>query len=236
MSTPILRLYGLPGCGKNRLADAWQAQVNGKLQLIEFDELTSSPDSGEGFNLLVIDARSFLQQPRDAWLLEIIQPLLATADAVVLNFLEASSLEQQMAWQRFLREQSKVPLLMSLQYAVPDSLLGLLAEHAASKSPVFPQIADLQTLEFEFERVNLEHLMMVLDNAKSALGAKLLRAKAVLNTVEYENLVALEGTPYRWDCYPANAIETAQWQNRLQIQGFDINQQWLEQMLQACSV
>lgn len=231
-----LRLYGLPGCGKNRLADAWQAQVDGELQIIEFAELASLQDANDGFNLLVVDARSFLQQPRDAWLLEILQSLLATADAVVLNFLEAASLEQQMAWQRFLREQSDVPLLLSLQHAVPDSLSGLLAEHATSEPPVIAQIADLQTLEFEFERVNLEHLMMVLDNAKLALGAKLLRAKAVLNTVEYENLVALEGTPYRWDCYPANAIETAQWQNRLQIQGFDLNQEWLEQMLQACSV
>ena len=230
-----VRLFGLPACGRQRLQKAWLAKNDFAVQVIEFAELLqTSNKQPAGFNLMVIDARSFMQLPRDAWLQDIVQKMLAQADAILLNFLEAASLEQQMEWKRYLQHNTDKPLFLSLNHAVPESLLAQVDNHNGSQFPSIESSFVLQSFEFSLEQVNLEHLMMVLDNAKTALGAKLLRAKAVLDTVEYDNLVALEGAPYRWDCYPATESEVKMWQNRLMIQGFDLDQAWLEQMLDAC--
>lgn len=228
-----VRLYGLPACGIKRLADVWLKQGNFSIQMVDLADLPHGTAS-LGYNLLVIDSRSFVQLGRDEWLLSVLQSLLEQADAILLNFLEAASLEQQMAWKRYLQNHFDKPVLLSLNHAVPDRLLALVTAHQGSHLPRL--MTAWQTMEFTLSRVNLEHLMMVLDNAKTALGMQLLRVKAVLNTMEYENLIALEGGPYRWDTYPASETDVRLWENRLKIQGFDLNQEWLQQMLDACRI
>ncbi|BBP46534.1 hypothetical protein THMIRHAS_19070 [Thiosulfatimonas sediminis] len=228
-----LRLFGLPGCGVSRLQRAWQSSLPNALQDVPFSAIHATSAAEPGFNLLVLDARSMPQLPRDQWLLAVLNTLLSQADAVLLNFLEAASLEQQLYWKNHLRGSAQ-PLLMSVQQAIPERLPALLTQ---AQGRAFPQItlsAPLQEWEFELPKVNLEQLMMVLDNAKSALGAKLLRAKGVLHTQEYSNLVMLEGSPYRWDCFAAQSDEVDIWQNRLWVQGIELDKGWFEAMLPAC--
>ncbi|QKI88709.1 GTP-binding protein [Thiomicrorhabdus xiamenensis] len=229
-------LYGLPGSGKHRLAEQWRKSSGQAIDVLDVQALDKVYCEESRHKCLVIDSRSFWQMPRDLWLEEILQQLITAADSIVLNFLEASELSVQMAWKNWLRDNAAdTPVLMSLQQAVPQGLSALL-ERTPQKRPL-PQnrFADLQSFEFRLNRVSLEHLLMVLDNAKTALGMKLIRVQGVLETLEYDNRVALEGAAYRWDTFAADEREIALRDKQLRLQGFDLDKAWLQQMLQACN-
>lgn len=231
-------LYGLPGSGKHRLAEEWRKTADHAIDILDFHSLDADASEESAHRCLVIDSRSFWQIPRDQWLQEILQQMIAAADSIVLNFLEASELSVQMAWKSWLRDHAAdTPVLMSLHQALPQGLNPLL-EAGSQKRPqtLTPtRFSEMQTFEFKLDRVSLDHLLMVLDNAKTALGMKLIRVQGVLETLEYDNRVALEGAAYRWDTYAADEREIALRDKQLRLQGFDLDKAWLQQMLQACN-
>ncbi|MBN2646172.1 MAG: hypothetical protein JXR44_00115 [Thiotrichales bacterium] len=229
-----LQLFGLPGCGKRRLAQAWQDRVGCLIEPVPFNALPLLKSDSNTVRCLVVDARSFWQQSRDAWLEAKLQCLLQAAQLVVLHFLEATSLELQQRWQQWLRQQAPdLPIRLSVQHALPSGLFDTLRpslDFTAVQKPV----DTWQTHTFCLERPNLEQVLMVLDNAKSALGMRIARVQGVLATQEYANWVQIEGSALRWDLFAAAELLPSLFLGQLRIEGEALDLVWLESALLTC--
>lgn len=207
----------------------------------------------------VIDIRSVLLNHAHQWPQQILQRLLNLADGVVFSFTENSSLNDQAWWNQWLTQNSplkRLPVVRLLNQNLPNEFKGfekqnnpIIEESTGSNQPTkntqWPPLAEIQCFEFYVERVMLEHLLMVLDNARQNLQANITRVTGVINTFEYQNLVQIEGTPYRWDTFAAdNTFNDDQKSHlgrdfkvgKITVCGTEINQNWLAELIQACKV
>lgn len=233
LSSQTICLTGLPGSGKRRLKKALQAQFALKPdQLLLDNELTGSEVVSQVW--CVIDTRATLSGVLDETVEAQLTALIEKSDGVVFNFTEAADLDAQSFWSRWLRQQAKdLPVVRVLNQRFPESWQGFPASE--NSRPARLHVGDLlpdtlQTFVFKVGPLHLEHLLMGLDSSKQSLGMKIWRVQAVVETFEYVNLVAIEGTPNRWDTYAAEAESSSGW---IKIQGFGLEEAWLAEVVNA---
>ncbi|MBE0493332.1 MAG: hypothetical protein IBX48_03225 [Thiomicrospira sp.] len=220
--TPCVCLLGWPGAGKTRLLNGLQA--NQALNLREAPGLVFDVrDDEQGW--VVIDARSPIEDKAE------LTQLMNAGDAIVLMFWQEVTLDQQAWWLEQLKQMApQKPYATSLYESLSGARIkALLAAPKAALNPGWPE---LQSFEFSLPKVVLEHLMFVLDSAKQNLAVDFWRVQAVLNTQEYVNPVALEGTRFRWDTFGADkeSIPIGQ----IRIVGRGLNENDITAWLDAC--
>lgn len=221
VSSPLC-LLGWPGAGKTRLLKALQS--NKTLILREAPGLVFDvSDSEQAW--VVIDARSPIEDEAA------LGQLIKAGDAIVLMFWQEVSLDHQAWWLAQLKQVApSKPFATCLYENLAEARINSLL--AAPKTAVQPDWPELQSFEFVLPKVVLEHLMFVLDTAKQNLGVEFWRVQAVLDTQEYVNPVALEGTFLRWDTFAADKGVTQM--GHIRILGRGLNQDDLNTWLQAC--
>lgn len=193
----------------------------------------------------VIDVRSPLPEISAEWLQQVLTNMLSVADGVVFTFIEAASLDSQAWWSQWVMNHSipaiKNPIVRWMNQRFPNNFEGfdLTPQQNESVNPFSVnklEQTDLQKVEifsFSAERIVLDHLLMGLDNSRQNLAMKICRVKGVVQTVEYSNLVAIEGSAYRWDTF---AAESDVGLGEIQISGVGLDQAWLTQIVKAATV
>lgn len=231
-------LLGLPGSGKQRLKQALVEQLGCKPENIHPSSDISLSDRSEDFDQTwcVIDVRSGLQSNHDPLAVKQLESLVSAADGVVFNFMEASELDDQLFWGRWVKQRyPDKPIMRFLNRQIPKGWCGFeVVADKTEKPAAFSALAAsdkaLQSFKFDVGRVCLDHLLMGLDNSRQNLGMQIWRVQAVVDTVEYENRVAVEATPFRWDTFAAIPEAESGW---IKIEGIDLNEAWLEEIIQA---
>lgn len=181
----------------------------------------------------VIDARSTLEK-EPGWVNEALIEKLKIADAVVFSFVENSSLQEQSWWNQWLADQvgllnrETIPVVRWFYQQFPQGFDGFNVE--SRKHQTLSRFKALQQYDFEVGSVVLDHLLMGLDNSRRNLGMKIARVEGVLETFEFDNLIALQGTPYRLDTFAAEDSAEPGW---LKISGYDLDRAWLKQLVDA---
>lgn len=253
-----IALVGLPGSGKTRLQQTLIEQhphslvekniLADQLSWFECSELTALANLPKepNFVLCVIDVRSVMQAGQDDWLQAQLKGLLAVSHAVAFNFLEASALDDQAWWGRWMKMHAPtMPIVRVLNNVIPSSWAELVGADqpvrpipSPSSNPVSAgQQSELssswQTFEFEVGRICLDHLLFGLDSSRQNLAMKIARVKGVVDTLEYENRVDIQGSALRWDMFAAeeNAVSGV-----ITIQGLDLDRAWLEELIRASLV
>lgn len=210
-----LQLIGLPGAGKSKLQSALAEQ-----------------DVEQDFCITVIDVRSPMNNDRLAE--DHLKACVAASHAVVFQFMEAADLNQQSFWQNWCKQQlESVLILRSMHNQLPanwQQKIGQFQQKNAQKHPLPPAPElPLESFRFEVPKLVLEHLMMGLDASRNNLNQSILRVQGVLDTLEYQNPVQIEGTFNRLDSYAGDGLATG-W---LEIQGVRLDENWLKQLVEA---
>ncbi|QCU90631.1 hypothetical protein [Thiomicrorhabdus sediminis] len=246
-------LTGLPGCGISRLLSTWQLQFvdmpTASLQLAESVDKPglyswSFVDNGivdfpvvqdDVHHACVIDVRSSPQAL--CWLPGLESLLLAQlqgADSIVFNFTEQSDLTLQAEWSSWLKKHglNALPIVRVMNQQWPQDILTTFSKKQnAQKQLSHPWVGQqLQCLRFDVSQMVFDHLLMALDNSRHSLTMPILRVTANLNTLEYANRVRLEGSACRLDSFAADQTEP---ENYLKIYGFELNDEWFEQLIKA---
>lgn len=263
LSNKNIVLLGLPGCGKTRVAQSLQSQfacksLNDELCELEVGFQFTRPGSLEWNNFLnlpekqanqefwcVIDVRSTLPEIGAEWLHKALSDMLFISDGVVFAFVESASLDDQAWWSKWIANhstaQTKKPIVRWMYQNFPAGFKGFdvaieKVENVASSAVdeiEYSSSQKVETFRFSVERIVLDHLLMGLDNSRHNLAMKICRVQGVVQTVEYSNLVAIEGTAYRWDSFAAEADIG---QRELQVSGIGLDQAWLTQIVKAATV
>jgi hypothetical protein len=223
----------------------------------EWNDISSLPEKKPGQQQwCVIDIRSELTEPSE-WVSDLLRLMVSRADGIVYSFAESAALNQQSWWNSWINKQAKEfgfdrpPIVRWFYQQFPEDFGGFDLVDIAEK----PVVTGLQPNSFRFEvgQVMLDHLLMGLDNSMRTLGMKITRVRAVVDTFEFDNRIVLEGTPYRLDTYAANQHgQKNLYQlvaNKIvlpeeeklpcgvvEISGVDLQQEWLEQLIQACKI
>lgn len=201
--TDTIRLIGLPGSGKTRFKNAFQAAFP-DASIEEVSAGALAPMSQPQHTWCVIDARYLVgDDEAQAWL----KAMLQTATGVVFSFMDAADMTVQSQWQAWLKSALPQPLPRYRWFS--HAALGDWDWHEFDTPSTIPSVdysaPSLESLCFEFNAesraLNLEHLLFGLDTMKQNLGARLWRVQGIVMTSEYQNPVALEGQIDRWDTY-----------------------------------
>lgn len=226
------RLIGLPGCGKSRLQ---QANLHLSLSLNWVSPFTSMQFANDRA-ILLLDVRKTPQLPQDQWLLDGLKRLLLCVDGVIFHFMESAELSSQTYWQGFLREFSpNLPVVRSFYQQLPagEELLGVFSQTLATHV-LAEDALNWQTFEFAVSKVSLEHLMMGLANSQQSLGMRIARVQANLHTLEYENSVALEVSPFNWNTFATDeSLAKKLPAGRIRVSGQALDESWLQQIIHA---
>ncbi|GKT11678.1 MAG: hypothetical protein ISEC1_P0647 [Thiomicrorhabdus sp.] len=248
MSLESIALLGLPGSGKSRIEQALlesQASQTAdniilaqNVKVVEVSgQIIQGKQADQSFDLVlcILDVRSTLLAGRDDWLEVQLKEMLAASHAVIYNFLEASSLDEQSWWGRWIKINApELSVFRVLNGVLPDSLFSLFSSFEQGGYPPkkLPQQA-WQNFEFEVGCISLDHLLFGLDSSKQNLGMKIARVTGVVETLEYDNLVTLEGSALRWDMFAAKQSAAS---GVITIQGQALDQAWLEELIKASLV
>lgn len=241
----VCKLSGLPGSGLKRFAQSLQVfiptQVWGWQDLQAQMHQRESLDEQDAIWLWLIDLRQNPDQLEQTnWLL---QPLLAgleVADAVVFMFTEQVDLSQQSKWQAFMRKYCpSLTTFRSFSQQVPENLQQFIKDtNVTGRLKSNTELLELaavwqewQSIHFEFPRVSLEMLMMSLANTQQSLAVKIGRIQGSLQTLEYENRVALEVDGLHWQTYASDDPQSPV--SLLRIEGIGLDRQWLQNLIDA---
>lgn len=223
-----IRLIGLPGSGKTRFKNAFQAAFPEAVVDEVSAEAASSAQAQRTW--CVIDVRSPVQDAEaQAWL----KAMLQTATGIVFSFVETADMTMQAKWQAWLKSACPDALPRYRwfshaalgdwnwrQFDVPDQVCS-----------VDFAVPSLDTFRFDFDSgsLHLEHLLFGLDTMKQNLGARLWRVQGVVMTSEYQNPVAIEGQIDRWDTY-AGVLDGSGY---LCLQGENLQRALLQEIIDA---
>ena len=246
MQSTSIHLVGLPGCGKSRLGKVlldYQSEAEQTYQVSEAPlalESDSKADTKADLVLCVIDIRSTLQAGRDDWLEAELIALLKHVHAVVFNFVEASALDEQAWWGRWIKSQKNDLTVLRLLNGRLPSNWQTLVESTQQIKPItlsaLPESA-MQTFEFKVGRICLDHLLLGFDSSKQNLGMKVARVFGMVDTLEYENRVVIEGSALRWDMFAADDEMVQETDlGLITVQGQDLERAWLEELIKASLV
>lgn len=257
MEAVNVQLIGLPGSGRHRLqralAEYWQGRTGNSGNAEDFAVQFYAPEREKGRFLTekvakspktafwtVVDMRSAPQTLPEA-ALDYLQQLLKQSSAVIWQFADAADLETQTAWQSWLKKTApSVPAVHCLAQAFKfphQGLETLLKETAVQANEVdfssLPVIENWQSFEAQLPKIILDHLLMGLDASRQNLQMVLWRVKGTVQTLEYVNPVAIEGTLNRWDTFAGDLAEGAPQMGTLTVEGVGLEADWLTQILQA---
>jgi hypothetical protein len=226
MSNKLL-LLGLPGCGQSRfvksVGDYCHANQH---ELPEFLTTREVCDGDAIRTWTLIDIRSELSHSKaEVYLLNCLQQ----SSAVIFTFAESADLSVQAFWQNWMKKHDvQLPIMRWFSQTFPENWhwqeLGDQRQTEMAKLPLL----ELEQITFDVEKVYLEHLLFGLDAVKQNLGMDIWRVKANLQTQEYENPVAIEGTVNRWDTFAANKVE-----EKLEILGTALDETMLQEIVTA---
>jgi len=228
---------GLPGSGKTRVIQSALTQLprlTQEVSLIECSDTRLTEKEGKSLNVdqvwCVVDVRTYFQLPRDEWLASELKALVEQADGIIFSFVEGASLEIQTQWSRWIKQHAKtLPIVRWLNQQFPKDWGGFTSKKGGEKLNLPPLLA-LQSFSFKVGKLSLEHLLFGLDSSKQNLGMKIVRVTGVVETFEYVNLVAIEGSALRWDTFAAKPEEVA---GTLVIVGVGLERSWLEELVNA---
>ncbi|WP_178863154.1 hypothetical protein [Thiomicrorhabdus cannonii] len=238
--TAQILLVGLPGSGKSRVQQAIREQLD-----LECVELGTLPDLGEPKQphqqvWCVIDARPAFDEMQDAHALSHLAELLQLADGVLLNFIEAADLTLQSHWIKWIKAQRPLPVVRLTYGRFPQGWVGFERDtlpDALQQTAAMPTLPGLQTCRYEVKKLYLEHLLMGLDALRRNWGVRIWRVTGVFYTFEYVNPVQLEGTPFGLDTFAAaGEVPGDVPDGWLQIQGVDLPQAQLQELVDACQL
>lgn len=228
---------GLPGSGKTRVIQSALTQLPNlakEVSLIESSDARLTEEEGRSLKIdqiwCVVDVRTYFQLPRDDWLASELKALVEQADGIVFSFVEGASLEIQAQWSGWVRQHVKeLPIVRWLNQQFPKDWCGFTSKKGGRKLNL-PPLPALQSFSFKVGKLSLEHLLFGLDSSIQNLGMKIVRVTGVVETFEYVNLVAIEGSVLRWDTFAAKPKEVAR---TLVIVGVDLERSWLEELVNA---
>ena len=185
MSEPIL-IAGLPGCGKSRWIAAREAE-GAPFRWLEWQP--HQPLDGSTPVWTLIDLRA---EPSEA-LLDALQPLLAASCATIGLFAEETDIFLQSRWREKLRLCKKDGGPLHLSHFLSAPFLSELprCQPASSSALNWPV---LHRVTAPLGRVVLEHLLFVLQGLEASTTMRFWRVQGVLETLEYVNPVAVEGS------------------------------------------
>lgn len=251
LNQKTIGVVGLPGSGKSRVVQSLVEQFR-CLQLDEYAfceqqkgvfecSLIEKPLSIAGDTQIwcVVDVRSIIDES-DAWSASRLMTLLKISNAVVLSFVENSDLDTQAWWQRWLNQRFKdlnlapMPVLrwFHQQFHFTDNHMQNLSATIQRPDRTLQGFKP-EVYQFDVNKVVLDHLLMGLDNSRRNLNMNIVRAQAVLETLEFDCLLELEVSANRIDSYKI-AQKTPK--SNLTIMGFNLDKQWLEQLVYASKV
>lgn len=240
-------ITGLPGSGKSRFIESVQRQFQQEENFPELIECSlqqaiNPHQNPPSFKVklprtfpiwLLMDVRTKPDLSQDQWLLDQLELILRIADLVVFHFVESSGLDEQSFWQKFVQQKfPDLPIIRSFHQTLPDNWLGVIEALEPKQDSNDDSFPAWQSCEFEVGRVSLDHLMMGLANSQQSLGMKIGRVQADLETLEYENLVALEASAFAWNTYASDKKTPT----CLRISGLNLDREWLQEIIQASSV
>lgn len=221
-----IALVGLPGSGKSRFQKAFVEQVASASDEVDIFVVSDGRQKGKGRVWCLIDLRSPLKGGQAETHLK---ALLSISSAIVFTFVESSDLATQSDWQQWLKAQGvTLPIFRWFHQAFPQDWQWHQHGEAVDLTELDFPLLRLEKLTFGVRRVHLEHLMFGLDALKQNQGMNLWRVKAQVETVEYANPVALEGTFNRWDTFAAEQAT-----HRIEILGDQLDEDWLRQVVDA---
>ncbi len=236
-----LVITGLPGSGKTRVIQSLQNKLP-RPGYFESQDLSDLNQVTLPYQLLcVIDVRAPLVSGRDDWLEARLQQLLLSADGIVFSFLESAALDDQAWWNKWVAlNAGHLPIVRWLNQSFPTGWQGFPVKDDILHSTVenlSKELKPLQMYEFSVGRICWEHLLFGLDSSKQNLGMKIARVKGIVQTLEYENKVSIEGSATRWELFAANDKDLPVGVlGRLQIQGVDLDLAWLDEIVKASLV
>jgi hypothetical protein len=239
--TVSLVITGLPGSGKTRVIQSLHNKLT-RPGYFESQDLSDLNQVTLPYQILcVIDVRASLISGRDDWLEERLQQLLLSADGIIFSFLESASLDDQVWWNKWVAlNAGQLPIVRWLNQSFPAAWKGFSFQDDLLQSTVevlSKELKPLQVYEFSVGRICWEHLLFGLDSSKQNLEMKIARVKGVVQTLEYENKVAIEGSATGWELFAADENNLADGVlGRLQIQGVDLDQAWLDEIVKASLV
>jgi len=249
-------LLGLPGSGKSKVAQSLVQQFNCNLLsevgeshnlnepegCVEWQDFLQLPSKNLKSNQqfwCVIDVRSTLDSHMNvhaSWLETELKKILAISDGIVFSFVEAASLDEQAWWSQWLAKNItiKKPIARWMNQQFASGFTGFeTQETKQDKSDtvnVGPSSEEIESYHFSVKRIVLEHLLMGLDNSKQNLAMKIMRVTGRVDTFEYENLVDIEGSAYRWDTFAATSDKEV---GQIVVSGVGLDQAWLSQIINA---
>ena len=234
-------ITGLPGSGKTRVIQSLQ-NILTRPGCFESQDLSDvNPQALPYQTLCVIDVRTPLVSGRDDWLEERLQYLLHASDGIVFSFLECAALDDQAWWNKWVAlHASHLPIVRWLNQRFPPSWQGFALKDGGMPTATEALLKELKPLEkydFSVGRICWEHLLFGLDSSKQNLGMQIARVKGAVQTLEYENIVAIEGSATRWELFaadeknlPVGAL------GKIEIQGVNLDPVWLNEIVKASCV
>ncbi|MGM0541087.1 MAG: hypothetical protein ACQEQR_01460 [Pseudomonadota bacterium] len=239
-SSVTLVMTGLPGSGKTRVIQSLENNLT-RPSCFESSDLSNLKQVTSPYQILcVIDVRAPLISERDDWLAARLQQLLLSSNGIIFSFLESAALDDQAWWNKWVAlNAGHLPIVRWLNQSFPAAWQGF-----PIKEPLLPltlelskELKPLQVYEFSVGRICWEHLLFGLDSSKQNLGMKIARVKGLVQTLEYENKVVIEGSATRWELFAADEnnlpVGVLGW---LQIQGVDLDRAWLDEIVEASLV
>ncbi len=236
-----LVITGLPGSGKTRVIQSLQNKLT-RPGYFESQDLSDLNQVTLPYQILcVIDVRARLVSGRDNWLEARLQQLLLSSDGIIFSFLESAALDDQAWWNRWVAKNAgHLPIVRWLNQSFPAGWQGFPVRgelSAMATENLSEGVIPLQTYEFTVGRICWEHLLFGLDSSKQNLGMRIARVKGIVDSLEYENKVAIEGSATRWELFAADeekgqTLLTGQ----IQIQGVDLDSDWLNEIIKASLV
>jgi len=249
-------LLGLPGSGKTKVAQSLVQQFNctilnelnapynsneqeGCVEWQDFLQLPSKNLKSNQQFWCVIDVRSTLDlllNVHATWLEDELKKMVAISDGVVFSFVEAASLGEQAWWSQWLVKNTttKKPIARWMNQQFSSDFTGFDTKgtiQSKSGKEDFEALSEKnQSYHFSVNRIVLDHLLMGLDNSKQNLAMKIMRVTGRVDTLEYENLVEIEGSAYRWDTFAATSDKEV---GQITVSGIGLDQAWLSQIIRA---
>jgi len=207
MSAPIL-IAGLPGSGKHR----WIAAQPEPQRFQAWEGGTLPAQRAVWWTL-------DLRQPPDAALKRLLQPCLQRADAILGLFAEESPIEAQMRWREFLApfKKSGTPLFFSHFLQAPPADWP----HVSKKAAHCCDWPERSTVWVQLPKVVLEHLLFVFDGLARSTPMRFWRIRGVVETLEYVNAVAVEGSLSGLYTHAATGVEGPAGRLSLQVENLD---------------
>lgn len=167
------------------------------------------------------------------WLNDYLLDIAKSAHFVVFVDSEQASLDKQMFWSNWLKQNCvSLPVYRLSQNQLPQSALERLEQQISSPELSLKSVhlPDLQALDFAVNTLCLDHLLMGLSNLVELKNQQIFHVSGVVETLEYSHLVALNLSPVGWRM---SAETSAKSQYKISVLGRDLDEGWLQEIIDS---